>query len=141
MAQSLPTMRHTLHITLIHLMHPADTEKARSSNELVVSFDPSIQSLKALQAAAYRMIATAACKIDLIDGKFVCRLISNDSAPHSIISNDDLEMRFLNAVTDENLRERLAEKTEGVRNVIIALAFGALAASQEQTIPASRMQN
>jgi hypothetical protein len=33
-------------------------------------------------------------------------------------------------LADENLRTRVAEKTEGVRNVILALAFGSLAANQ-----------
>ncbi len=37
-------------------------------------------------------------------------------------------------VADENLRARVAEKTEGVRNVILALAFGSLAASQKDVV-------
>jgi len=47
-----------------------------------------------------------------------------------VLSSDVLKERFLNLVTDENLRARVAEKTEGVRNVILALAFGALATNQ-----------
>lgn len=43
---------------------------------------------------------------------------------------DDLRERFLNLVADQNLRIRVAKKTDGVRNVILALAFGALAAHQ-----------
>jgi His-Xaa-Ser system protein HxsD len=46
-------------------------------------------------------------------------------------SDDDLRESFLNLVVDENLRNRVAEKTEGVRNVILALAFGSLAADQK----------
>jgi hypothetical protein len=42
-----------------------------------------------------------------------------------------LKERFLNLVADENLRARVAEKTEGVRNVILALAFASLAATQK----------
>jgi len=38
---------------------------------------------------------------------------------------------YLNLVADENLRTRVAEKTEGVRSVILALAFGSLAATQK----------
>ena len=33
--------------------------------------------------------------------------------------------RFLDLVTDENLRERIAVQTEPTRNLILALAFGA----------------
>ena len=39
--------------------------------------------------------------------------------------------QVLNLVTDENLRARVAERTDGVRNVILALAFGSLAAQQD----------
>jgi hypothetical protein len=38
-----------------------------------------------------------------------------------------IRTRFLDLVTDENLREKVAAETAGVRDVIIALAFGALA--------------
>jgi len=44
-----------------------------------------------------------------------------------------LREHFLDLVTDENLREKIAAETSGVRNVILALAFGALAGEQEGT--------
>ena len=47
------------------------------------------------------------------------------------MSGDLLRERFLDLVTDENLRLRVAEKTDGVRNVILALAFGSLATSKD----------
>ena len=40
-----------------------------------------------------------------------------------------LKIQFLDLVTDENLRERIAQRTDGVRNVILSLAFGSLANS------------
>ena len=43
------------------------------------------------------------------------------------MSGSALRERFLDLVIDENLRLRIAEKTESVRNVILALAFGSLA--------------
>jgi hypothetical protein len=43
--------------------------------------------------------------------------------------SEALKIQFLDLVTDENLRERIAERTEGVRNVILSLAFGSLANS------------
>ena len=45
-------------------------------------------------------------------------------------------MHFLDLVTDENLREKIAAETNGVRDVILALAFGTLAAKQEYGDPA-----
>ena len=43
-----------------------------------------------------------------------------------------LRVHFLDLVTDENLRERIAAQTEGVRNVILSLAFGSLANSTKR---------
>jgi hypothetical protein len=38
-----------------------------------------------------------------------------------------IRARFFDLVTEENLREKVAAETAGVRNVIVALAFGAVA--------------
>jgi His-Xaa-Ser system protein HxsD len=98
---------------------------------LTVDFDVIIQSLAALDAAAYRLIGTATCQINRVNDRYVCRLVPTvSSAKRNIPSGNDLKERFLNLVADENLRSRVAEKTDGVRNVILALAFGSLAASQ-----------
>ena len=91
--------------------------------ETVVDFDAAIQSLSALNAAAYRLADAAACHIDHTDGRYVCRL-----TPTGTEEADTLRARYLQLVTDENLREFLRAKTEPVRNVILSLAFGALAA-------------
>jgi His-Xaa-Ser system protein HxsD len=97
---------------------------------IVVDFDSSTQSLDALHAAAYRLIGTATCQIDRVAERYVCRLTPSASQKPNTIGSEDLTERFLNLVTDENLRARVSEKTEGVRNVILALAFGSLATSQ-----------
>ncbi len=113
-------------------MLQADTKKQVAGITTEVEFDASIQSLGALEAAAYRLIATATCQIKRIDGRFICDLAvqggksANGRLPDS---PDALKSHFLYLVTDENLRARLAEKTEGMRNVILALAFGSLAGS------------
>ena len=91
--------------------------------EIVVDFDAAIQSLSALNAAAYRLADIAACHIDQADGRYVCRL-----TPTAADDADTLRARYLQLVTDENLRESLRAKTEPVRNLILSLAFGALAA-------------
>lgn len=94
-----------------------------SEPEIVVDFSASVQSLGALQEAAYRLIGQAACQIDEEGGRYVCRL----SPTQSRVQGDELRSFFLNLVTDENLREKVTRETEGLRNVIVALAFGALA--------------
>ena len=113
-------------------MLQAAKDLASSPVEVAVDFDSSVQGLAALDAAAYRLIGTATCRIDRVGDRYVCRLAPTVN-PHkgAALSADDLKERFLNFVTDENLRTRVAEKTEGVRNVILALAFGSLAATQK----------
>lgn len=104
---------------------------AVSPVEVAVDFDSSIQSLGALEAAIYRLIGTATCRVDRVGERYVCRLAPTANPQKDApLSPDDLKERFLNLVADENLRTRVAEKTEGVRNVILALAFGSLAATQ-----------
>jgi His-Xaa-Ser system protein HxsD len=100
--------------------------------EVAVDFDTNVQSLAALDAAAYRLIGAATCRIDRVGDRYVCRLAPAANPQKAAALNaDDLKERLLNLVCDENLRSRIAEKTEGVRNVILALAFGALAATQK----------
>jgi hypothetical protein len=117
---------------LTHHMLQADTKKQVAGITTQVEFDATIQSLGALEAAAYRLIGTATCLIERTDGRFICDLAvqSSKSANERLPDSPDaLKSHFLYLVTDENLRARLAEKTEGMRNVILALAFGSLAGS------------
>ena len=111
----------------------AAKDLAPSPVEVAVDFNSSVQTLAALDAAAYRLIGTATCRIDRVGDRYVCRLAptANPQKGAAALSADDLKERFLNLVTDENLRTRVAEKTDGVRNVILALAFGSLAANQK----------
>jgi His-Xaa-Ser system protein HxsD len=93
--------------------------------EIVVEFAAASQSLGALREAAYRLIGQATCQIDSVDGVHRCRLQAARSG------DADLRARFLDLVTDENLREKLAAETGPTRNLILALAFGALATAAD----------
>jgi hypothetical protein len=122
MRLTLPTRR----------MHQAVTNQRDALIEVTVDFDSSIQSLSALEAAAYRIIGTATCKIERVGDRFFCHLVwRGNPFRGEQLDADILRMKFLYLVTDENLRLRIAERTQGVRNVILALAFGSLAASQK----------
>jgi His-Xaa-Ser system protein HxsD len=113
-------------------MLQAANDLAPCPAEVAVDFDSSVQSLAALDAAAYRIIGTASCQIDRAADRYVCRLTpSAKPQKGAALGPDDLKERFLNLVADENLRARVAERTDGVRNVILALAFGSLAAAQK----------
>jgi His-Xaa-Ser system protein HxsD len=128
----LPSTPLTRRMRPTLLMLQAANSPSPSSVEIIVDFDSSVQSLGALDAAAYRLIGTATCQIDRVGDRYLCRLTRSTSLQNrDALSDDDLRERFLNLVVDENLRSRVAEKTEGVRNVILALAFGSLAADQK----------
>ena len=114
-----------------HHMPQVATEKQEPRTPITVDFDASIQELDALQAAAYRLIGVATCRIEAVDGRLICYLEAQGRSPKRPPEDaDELRTRFLDLVTDENLRARLAEKTTGIRNVMLALAFGSLAADQ-----------
>ncbi len=91
---------------------------------ITVEFQEAVQSLDALNAAAYRLLDAASCQIEKSDGKIVCRLTLKNSAKQDA---ESIRCRFLDCVTDENVREQIAAKTEPVRNLILSLAFGSLA--------------
>ena len=99
---------------------------------IVVEFDRSVQSLAALREAAYRIIGFASCTLDATADHYVCHLFPKPA----VLNVDELRHRFLDCVTDENLREKVSAETSKVRDVILALAFGALAApdSHEPTV-------
>ena len=92
--------------------------------ELTLDFDGQTQSLDALRAAAYRLIGRATCQIEKSGDRLVCRLVPSAFAQ---LDDDALKSTFMDLVTDENLRESLAVRTEPVRNLILSLAFGSLA--------------
>jgi His-Xaa-Ser system protein HxsD len=70
----------------------------------------------------------ASCLIDTIGGRHICRLTPKGRSDRDPI---DLRTQFLDLVTDQNLREKVSSETAGLRNVILALAFGALAQERE----------
>lgn len=97
--------------------------------DVIVEFQAESQSLSALREAAYRLIGEASCHIDSQNGVHVCRLSTPETSKVDIAA---VRLRFLDLLTDENLREQLEGKTEPLRNVIVALAFGALAQSDAE---------
>ncbi len=94
----------------------------RMLRAVVVDFDAATQSLAALNAAAYRLVGTATCLIEQEGTRYLCRI-----TPNKEVDSGSLRSRFIELVTDENLRERLAARTEPVRNLLLSLAFGSLA--------------
>jgi His-Xaa-Ser system protein HxsD len=90
---------------------------------VAVEFDEAVYSADALNAAAYRLLGTASCRIEKADTKFVCHLTPIKAADDV----DAIRSRFVDLATDERLRESLSKRTDPVRNLILSLAFGSLA--------------
>jgi His-Xaa-Ser system protein HxsD len=100
--------------------------------DIIVEFGAS-QSIGALREAAYRLIGEASCLIDTVDARHLCRLTPKKALAGEV-DQEAIRVRFLDLVTDENLREKVAAETVGVRDVILALAFGALAREREDSV-------
>lgn len=103
--------------------------------DTVVEFDCNVQTLSALQAAAYRLIGSATCEIEKQGNRWKCSLASRASSrAEPKLDGEALRLRFLDLVTDENVREGISAKTEPVRNLILALAFGSLASEKKSDV-------
>jgi His-Xaa-Ser system protein HxsD len=101
--------------------------------DIIVEFDRATQSVGALQEAAYRVIDLASCIVETAGERFVCRLLPKEGVATDSLGERGIRLRFIDLVTDENLRERVSAQTDGLRNVIVALAFGALAEQGDGT--------
>src|ERR1700722_12894477 len=99
------------------------------THSLSVEFCGEAHRLESLHAAAYRMIGTCTCEIKKQGGGWLCVLTPTRAEPDL----DTLRERFITFVADETLRTQVAQKTEGVRNLILALAFGSLVSSEAET--------
>jgi His-Xaa-Ser system protein HxsD len=95
--------------------------------EILIEFDRVIQSAGPLREAAYRLIGLASCILETSGDRYVCRLQPSESEAARALGAQGLRLRFIDLVTDENLREKISTETVGIRNMILALAFGALA--------------
>lgn len=98
-------------------------------DEVVVDFARSAQDIGPLQDAAYRLLALGTCHITEVGDFYRCTLFPREAI--DMAASDALKIKFLDLVTDENLRHRISRDTDGVRNVVLALAFGALARARD----------
>ncbi len=98
-----------------------------SAASATVDFSVAAQSLNALKAAAYRLIGVATCQLDRVGDRWVCQLTAiSEPGKKTLTDPESLRTRFLDLVTDENLREQITARTQAERNVILSLAFGSL---------------
>lgn len=102
---------------------------------IAVSFGRDAQPEGPLREAAYRVAGVAACHVDLVEGRWVCGLTPLPESARKGLEGEALRAHFLALVNDENLRERIGQQTEGLRNVIVSLAFGALVQDRPHAAP------
>ena len=81
-----------------------------------------------MREAAYRIAGFATCHVDLQGPNWVVYLSSSDPTP---LSAATLKDRFLAVLNDENLRYRIEARVGPTRDVLTALAFGALARDRQ----------
>ena len=92
-----------------------------------VQLDSTVYSLDVINSAAYRLISEASCTIATQSGAYLCHLTLKDPKGDA----EAIRRQFIDLVTDESVRERLDLQTRQMRNLIISLAFGALAAQED----------
>ena len=98
--------------------------------EVCLTFTREAQKEGPLRQTAYRMAGIAGCQIDTIEDRWSCQLAASG---HQAPTPEALRERFLAVLNDENLREQIEERTARFRDVIVALAFGALVSEHKVT--------
>jgi His-Xaa-Ser system protein HxsD len=85
-----------------------------------LSFDATAYSADAIQRAAYRFSDRLSLDLKRVNGDFACTLLIKDELQEQA---EEIAADFWNEALDQTLRERIRAETEGVRNLILALAF------------------
>jgi His-Xaa-Ser system protein HxsD len=94
-----------------------------------LTFDAVLHTADAIQRAAYRFSDRLSLDLRVEETAFRCLLhlhTDDDDAAEQILSDFRIE------VLDQVLRQRIRDETEGVRNVILALAFSKTGLIEEQ---------
>ena len=95
---------------------------------VVLELDSTIYDIEAVQSALYRGSAFLNGQIATDGDKIVCSLFQNAK-----ISDDDYAKAiedFRKDLVDEQLRLKIGQKTEAVRNLILGVAFSNTGLSQ-----------
>ena len=87
---------------------------------VVLTFEPSVASLDALQRAAVKL--TGLCSFDFAPAGDRIDVTVSFPFKHQV-DTDEVIGRYRNEVLDQSLRERIATETAQERNLILAYAF------------------
>lgn len=85
-----------------------------------LALDKSVYSLESVQKAAYRFIDRLSILISEGDERIVCAIdpLATLSKPY-----EEVLASFKQELLDQQLRHQIKVETEGVRNLILSLAF------------------
>lgn len=90
-------------------------------NTTTLIFDGRVYSVEILQKAAYRLINQCAITFSLEMDSIKCEIfVSKNPSPERF---EALEEEFKKEVLDQSLRAKIATETEGIRNLILSVAF------------------
>lgn len=92
-----------------------------SDGTVCVSFDSNTTHLEAIKKSAYKFAKDCSILLSEESGQFIAHITF--FAKKEPDSKTRLIGAFCNEVIDQELRERIAEKTEMTRNLILAQAF------------------
>jgi His-Xaa-Ser system protein HxsD len=97
---------------------PTGGLRCEPTRDIVVVFDASSHAADAIQRAAYKYCAHFSMELQRDGENLRCLLqfLSDDADPGLVAD-------FRTEVLDQVLRQRIRNETEGVRNLILALAF------------------
>lgn len=87
---------------------------------LEVRFDAEAHSADAIQRAAYKFSDRLSLDLRCEPSEFLCSLTLTDESAQDA---DAIVADFRTEVLDQVLRERIRQETEGVRNLILSIAF------------------
>lgn len=100
-----------------------EIESSLPMPEVIVDVDPRVYRLSAIKKAAYRFGDRCFVQIETTDDGPIRVTLSTKS---DTVTLDTLAGDFRNELLDQDLRESIAEETEGVRNLLLAHAFSGL---------------
>ncbi len=96
-------------------------DSRKESKAISVNFDSQVFSLMAIKKAAYKYIDAFAADITIENHEIRCVL--SLTSPRTEESSARLVDDFKKEVLDQDLREKLKDETEAVRNLVLAHAF------------------
>ncbi|MBX9771196.1 MAG: His-Xaa-Ser system protein HxsD [Candidatus Obscuribacterales bacterium] len=96
-------------------------ESTLDRKDLEVSFSSKVFDLETIKKAAYMFTDVCSIGIDVVNDDIVCRLSALKQS--SDISLSEIADLLRNEALDQDLRRKIANETEPMRNAILAYAF------------------